>query len=279
MMRICMVLGLMLATASCSSSRGGEAKDDGHKSGGPGKVIDYAWGGLTIEFSPMYSAFIDGDHPCAIPAAVTDQTPQVKWAAADNSMVELEPTPAGVTITTKRAGTVDVIAYTDSGSGDLAGRSTLTITPFTAAEWEAGNARYHNGVVFDPASVNVIVDYQAGDGGTRPTPNPIAGLFGTTDDTACDSCHGEDAPNLPTEITPQQIGKYSDDELGQIIRSGQRPDRPGMFLFPLFEFLAFHTFDATDPHYQMTHNSIIAYLRSLAPEAQIERDAGSTANP
>src|SRR4051794_8230734 len=176
MVRVLGVVALSVAIG-CGSSGDGGKKDDG-KAGSsgmdtPGGTIDSKGNDvgavgtdLMIAFSPMYSAYIDDEHPCKIPAIVTGLT-GAKWSTTDSSIVRLEEDTMGVMITTKKAGEVDIIARV----GALSGKAHLTITAFTAAEWQAGNDRYNSSVKYmAPTMAEIMMLFQqaqmaAGDGG------------------------------------------------------------------------------------------------------------------
>jgi hypothetical protein len=271
--RMVKFLGVMLALCVAVGCGGDKADDDngdddktgGDDTSGPPKMIGNE---LMISFNPMYSAYIDEAHVCKIPAIVNGLT-GASWAASDDSVVSLGSDPAGVMVTTKKAGTVDIIAYT----GMLSGKAPLTITPFTAAEWDAGDARYNSDVKYTaPTMAEITAAFReaqmmAPDGG-MPNFMAVFQKFIPPDGAACTNCHGEGAAMLSIQHTPQQIGGYSDDDLIKIITMGMKPVGAKMAtMIPPFAYQAFHTWDAAKID-DTTTNGILAYLRSKEPIAQ-----------
>ena len=100
---------------------------------------------IELFFSPnMYSAY-DGVHKFQIPVITTGvKGSAVTWSASDPTMVDLTPETVtgldGVMVTTRKAGTVSIIA----SAGTLCGSSLLTITAASPDDWEIGNARYNS---------------------------------------------------------------------------------------------------------------------------------------
>jgi hypothetical protein len=290
--RPCVVLAVALAVANCAADDdhdkntsamrcGTDAGDDA--ASGTGQSLVAPTHSLAIVFLPMYSAYIDEAHPCRIPATATGAKGKVRWLASEPGMVEFEQATPGspdVMITTRRPGTVDIVALDDcTGSGN----STLTITPFTVEEWEAGKARYDNGVAYAAPTMESIMAMlraaqeaakDAGldaddDGGVSTMPSWGLPLNANLDKAACTNCHGKDATMLSIEATPQQIGGYSDDDIVEIIAHGRKPQgAPSVTVIPQLIFQQFHTWDAVDPSNEKQRNGIIAYLRSLEPAAQ-----------
>ena len=56
---------------------------------------------LTLVFSPMYSAYIEGGPKCKVPVKATGATGKVTFTAADPSMVDIEETADGAMLTMK----------------------------------------------------------------------------------------------------------------------------------------------------------------------------------
>jgi hypothetical protein len=114
---------------------------------------------VTIDFDPMYSAFIPGStaHVFAIPA-VTDDGNQASWALSDPTQANLvggnfNGLP-GVLITVMGVGagsdggegaygTITVYATEADGT---CGSAVLTITAASENDWMIGEARYNDGV-------------------------------------------------------------------------------------------------------------------------------------
>ena len=267
--RMVRVFGVMLALSvviGCSSSSSGDDDDDTANTGDTKPQPPYKED-LTIAFNPMYSAYIDADHPCKIPAIITGVMGGVKWYASDDSMVKLEEdSTGGVLITTKKPGEVEILAT----AGPLSGHAKLTISSFTAAEYEAGNARYNSDVKYTAptmADISRIIMEMMADGG-MPNFQKIFAEIGPPDGAACTNCHGEGAAMLSVQHTSQQIGGYSDDDLIKIITMGIKPPGAKMVSqLPPQLYQMFHTWDAASMTDEQTHG-ILAYLRSLEPKAQ-----------
>ncbi len=203
---------------------------------------------LSIAFNPMYSGY-DGLHTFQIPATITngagaEPVTGVKWSASDSSYVDLAPSSDGtsVMITTRKAGTVTIIATTDTAIG----KAPLTITAYTPAQWSAGQTRYTSG---DMTSLGMQ-------------------MRGSTDkNVQCTSCHGDSPTSLAIEHTPEQTGGFTDDELKGIFLQGKLPAAD--LQVPLYggaaSFMSFHQWTvASDDE----ANGLVCYLRSLAPKDQ-----------
>jgi hypothetical protein len=276
--RMVKFFGVMLALCvamGCSSDK--DNGDDDDNGGGGGDDTSgpppNPTGQLTIAFNPMYSAYIDDAHPCKIPAIVTGLT-GANWKASDDSIASLKPDEQGVMITTKKAGTTDITAWT----GTLAGTAPLTVTSFTAAEWDAGEARYNSDVKYTVPTMAEIqqkiaeammMQGDAGGGGFNP--GAFRDVFSSLippDNAACTNCHGEGASMLSVQHTSQQIGGFSDDDLIKIITMGMKPvGALNLTMIPAPIYQIFHTWDAASID-DTTTKGIVAYLRSLEPKAQ-----------
>ena len=208
---------------------------------------------LSIHFNPMYSGY-DGVHTYQIPATVdTNGLPSsttINWSASDPNMVDLAPDPNGidVMITTKMAGTVSIIATTDTGIGQV----PLNIAAYTPDQWATGQTRYTSGT---PTSLRQQV-------------------HGSTDKyVACSSCHSSMMGSVAIEHTPEQTGGFTDQEIQNIFLMGQLPAAD--LQVPLFggaaQFMSFHQWQVGSVD---ESNGLVAYLRSLAPMAQGQIDFG-----
>jgi hypothetical protein len=262
------VFGLLFPAAACSnnsvspgaSSGGGSGGSTGGGGGNVGTVTGCAKSQISIVFSPMYSAF-DGVHHFQIPAVVDGiDSSAITWSASDPSMVAIAPdsSTGGAMITMQKAGQVSIIA----SAGTLCGSAQLTITSATADDWEAGSARYNDGVV-----INRI---PRGGGGGGGNPDAAAAVDAASPrEAACTNCHGDTATNLAfktVQHTPQQTGGFSDDELKNIFMNGMVP-MGGYFdpmIVPYSAWQAFHRWQMTDDQAR----GIIVYLRSLPPAKQ-----------
>jgi hypothetical protein len=198
---------------------------------------------LTVAFNPMYSGY-DGMRTFKLPAIVPGLT-GVQWSSSDSSYVSLEndPTTGGVTITTKKAGSVKIIAR----SGSQSGSADLTINAYNSADCDAGEARYNNMKGIDGGSL-------------------ISALNANTPkDVSCHSCHGEGAQFLSVQHTPQQTAGWTDDDIANIITKGFKPDGSVLVtMVPPQIYQMFHKWQVTDQE----KIGIVCYLRSLEPKTQ-----------
>jgi hypothetical protein len=276
-LRFAAALLVCAALAGCSSDDG--SGDD------PDKEDPSIKDTLGFTFSPIYSAF-DGTHTYQVPAlldqAVFDTAAvdyidpaTVKWEVdkAFATAEEWNEYPGAVLLTTKKAGTTNVIATATTKSGQkVRGRVELKITAAKADEWDQGEARYNNMRTFDLSML-------------RP---PAGGLMGgmmfdiasiIPRDTSCAMCHNNNggATALTVEHTPLQTGGYSDEELIQIFTTGAKPMGAG-FNSPILKnlpatfattiYTALHTWEIA-PEVQ---RGIVYKLRSITPKKQEEID-------
>jgi hypothetical protein len=206
---------------------------------------------LSVQFNPMYSGY-DGVHTYQIPATIVNNAAAmitgVTWDSSDHSMVDLAPSADGndVMITTKKAGTVTIIAHTDTAIGKV----TLTIASYTPDQWAAGQTRYTSGS---------MESFGMG----------VRGMGGYV---ACTSCHSNNPGSPAIEHTPEQTGGFTDAQLKQIFMMGQLPasDANPLQINPMM-FQSFHQWMFADDN---EANGTIAYLRSLTPMAQGAIDFG-----
>ena len=258
--RAAATLALALATGACNSG----AKSGGDNNTGTGGTGGSSGGGgggsnatkgacdnpqLEILFSPMFSAY-DGVHPFKLPAVVNSIMPgAVTWSASDPSYVDLtaDPGNGGTMITTRKAGTVQIIA----SAGGLCGVSTLTIAHASPDDWMVGSARYNNGIVLRGLPGR-------GDAGAQAA------------EAACTSCHGDTATMgafKTVSHTPMQTGGFSDQDLINIFTMGMVP--PGGYFdetvvrYELWQ--GFHKWQMTPDQAR----GVIVYLRSLTPQSQM----------
>jgi cytochrome c553 len=236
-----------------------------------------------IQFSPMYSAFDDNMHEYAVTPSVPSAAesslaadpvrPESLVWSVDTAFVKVDEfpdLPAAIRLTTKRAGRTVVRVTGETVSGvKVRGEATLQISRASAVEWDAGEARYNNGVMIEwmpPAPA------AAGEG--------ICGLpiaaFDTNTAAACGNCHTSQNNGTTVEHTPTQTAGYSDEKLIEIFTMGAMPDgkfsSPFLKMAPMPEciFKAFHTWEMTDDE----KKGIVWKLRSLPPKVQAEIDFG-----
>jgi hypothetical protein len=214
--------------------------DDGGTSNVDGNVVAAAPGScpnptVTIDFSPMYSAFIPGDamHSFQIPA-VTDDGNTATWSVSDPTQAQLVAEAfnglPGVMITvqgvgtgsTGDAGSIGQLTLVATEANGDCGSATLNITTSTENDWTIGSARYNDGVAIQLGPPPGF-DGGGGGGGGGPPPDGGVGMgmgmgmgmgdggggggvrFRTSDGgsfferdggTACTNCHG------PTAVGP-----------------------------------------------------------------------------
>jgi hypothetical protein len=238
-----------------------------------------------ISFSPMFSAF-DEAHEYAVTPSVPsaaensmDSDPvmasTLKWEV-DQAFVKRDEFPElanSVKLTTKKAGktVVKVTAKTISGTA-VRGEAPLTISAAAQAEWDAGEARYNNGMMIPwmrPAMA------AAGEGTCGL---PVTIELPTM--SACGNCHNNMNSQFTVEHTPTQTAGYSDEDLINIFTTGQKPagfvfNSPFLRNAPMPDciYKAFHTWEMTDDE----KKGIIWKLRSITPKVQTEIDLGRLA--
>jgi hypothetical protein len=253
----------MLVACSSSSNQAAPAAD----SSAPVPIASCTDGGLTVAFSPMYSAF-DGKHTFQVPAVVRGSNGNVQWSADStyvNMAQDLER-PNEVLITMKQPGSV-VINVQSVPDPDAAtpqapqcGSSILTISQAAESDWEIGSARYNDGT-----SLHLAGSTTASAAGASPLEMNVDG-----GGPACNNCHGETATSSifkDVSHTPEQTGGFSDDQLLGIILHGSFPDS-GFFdptIVPYATWNAFHRWADISEDQQ---RGIIVYLRSLTPAPQ-----------
>jgi hypothetical protein len=246
----------LLLSGACSKAT---HDDGGGGAGGGGDTNSMTAKGcdkpsLTVLFSPMYSAYIDGQvHQFKIPAVVDGLMPgAVNWKAEDPSMVDIvaDSTVGGVMITTRKAGDTKIIA----SAGGLCGVSALHITQASNEDWSSGSARYNDMVMINrpPRGMGM-----GPDGGVDPHT------------AACNNCHGDTAtmgPYRTVSHTPEQTGGFSDQELVMIFTKGMVP-AGGYFDTDIVRqdiWSGFHQWNMTDAEAK----GMVVFLRSLTPQSQ-----------
>jgi hypothetical protein len=196
-------------------------------------------------------------------------------------MLQSDPSTGGVLITMNPDGiaagstTTQVTIYAFAGGS--CGEATLNITTTTNGAWDAGSARYNDGVPL-PTGMDQGMVFNPPDGGLR---------------IACANCHTPQAPTAdggtPRGLgsindvahTPEQTGGFSDQQLLDIVQNGIVPGwstdaataaDAGYFDPSIVDYRVwnrFHRWNLTSAEV----TGIVTYLRSLTPESQ-----GGTAN-
>jgi hypothetical protein len=239
------LLGLPVAAACSDAINGSEGNaTDGSE--------------LEIAFPKMYSAF-DGTHDFRIPAKVVG-VKNVNWSADPADAVLLEKQSDGsVLITTKKPGTVKIIAK----AGNLKASAPLEITEATADQWQEGSERYNNGIIRQRGK-------RDGGGGGRDQDGGGRGERKVDPSLACTNCHNKGGKGADVEHTPMQTAGYTDAELVSIFTEATKPDGVPMRTTSKDKWQKMHKW-AMEPSEK---EGLIIYLRSLEPEAQGEVDFG-----
>lgn len=237
-----------------------------------------------ISFSPMYSAF-DGTHEYAVTPSVPsaaensmDSDPvmaaTIKWEI-DGAFLKRDEFPeltAASKLTTKKAGkTVVKVTAKTLGGLDVRGEAPLTISEASQAEWDAGEARYNNGMMI-PWMRPAMAAQGEGICGL-----PISIELPTS--AACGNCHNS-MNAISVEHTPTQTAGYSNEDLVNIFTTGAKPaggtfNSPFLRMAPMPDciYSEFHTWEMTDDE----KKGIVWKLRSITPRVQAEIDFGRLA--
>src|SRR6476469_6603557 len=163
--------------------------------------------------------------------------------------MEEDPVTGGVMSSTRKAGTVKIIARV----GDMSGSADLTITEYDPSVREAGEMRYNNSIAIDAGMM------------------ALPGIGDVPENASCANCHGEGAMFLDVQHTPEQTGGYSDEDLIHIFTEGYKPD-VSMFhtRIPPQIYQRFHTWQATDEE----KKGLVCWLRQFEPKPQGAFDFG-----
>lgn len=249
---------------ACSSSSGGSSAVVPVVDSGSAACT--ASSSLQILFGPMYSAYLTDStkHVFQIPAIanVNDTAASASWSASDPNAVAFTPDPetGGTLITVKSAASAVTIT---AQVAQCTATTQLHVTAATEADWQAGNARYNNGVPVYPGCVGAKLAPQLAEAGIDLPPPPDAGC--PEAGPACTGCHG----SMPTagffqgvEHTPEQTGGFTDQELIDIFVNGV--DRTYDTTYVPYEYWhVFHTW--TDIDTPAARKAMVVYLRSLKP--------------
>jgi hypothetical protein len=217
------------------------------------------WTALKLVYSPMYSAF-DGKHTFQVPVHVDGATVDISgWKAIPASAVTFDPdTAGGGVLVTVLDGTAEITIAASNGM--VGGTAPLRITTGTPDQWEAGKARYSNGVDYV-----LDIDFSRIIDPTWMPPTPPPNL-------ACNNCHSMGAKYFEIQHTPAQAARFSDDDLATIFTKGMKPPGIGFRVIPAMVgnetavdlYAMFHKWDATADEIK----GLIIYLRSLTPMGQ-----------
>jgi hypothetical protein len=251
--------------AACASSGSGGGVTPVVDSG-PGPACT-ASASLQILFGPMYSAYLTDStkHAFQIPAIanVNGSPATATWTASDPTAVSFVPDPqtGGTLITVKSA--ASAVTITAQVGAQCTATTQLHVTAATEADWQAGNARYNNGVPVYPGCVGAKLAPQLAEAGIDLPPPPDAGC--PEAGPACTGCHG----SMPTagffqgvEHTPEQTGGFTDQELVDIFVNGVDHTYDTTYV-PYEYWHVFHTW--TDIDTPAAQKAMVVYLRSLKP--------------
>ncbi|MCX6127937.1 MAG: hypothetical protein NTX25_02595 [Proteobacteria bacterium] len=148
---------------------------------------------LSLYPQHLYSGF-DGQNSYQVPlmiAAGAEQGEKIEWSSSDSSMVSLKPDASdarNLMITTKKSGTVNIIASTKNGKVSV----PLDITAYTQAQFLAGQQRFKQ---------------------------TASGTSSTASTAACISCHTQGG--VGGDNTPTDIGVHSDQLIISTFTSGK----------------------------------------------------------
>jgi hypothetical protein len=215
------------------------------------------WEALTLVYSPLYSAYDGGAHTFQVPVRVDGADVELAgWQAIPSNAAKFDedPTTPGQILVTVMAPVEEITIAARSGM--IGGTTTLHVTIGTPEDWEAGDARYNNGVEYNLPELDFtqLIDPNF------MVPEPPG-------DLACNNCHTKGAKYFEIIHSPTQASRYSDEELINIFTMGIKPE-PVCYrvLPPDFQhlYLDFHTWDAPAEE----QKALIMYLRALTPEGQ-----------
>ena len=262
--------GAAMALAACSNGTSNAVTDAGTEtSTGPCTASS----ALQISFAPMYSAFVTDSttHTFQVPATVTGGTGTAKWTASDPNAVTFSPgfDPGSTNIRVKALTSVVTIT---AQVGSLCTSTQLNVTPAVEADWQAGYARYNNGVPMYPGCVGAKVAPLLVDSGFVMPPPPDSGCPDAG--PACTGCHGDNPTGgffQGVQHTPAQTGGFSDPQLTDIFVRALDPNYDTSYL-PYEYWHAFHTWSDIDT--PQAQKAMVVYLRSLTPTG--DPDAGLT---
>jgi len=150
--------------------------------------------------------------------------------------------------------------------GSLCTSTTLNITSAVEADWQAGNARYNNGVPVIAGCIDAKIAPVLADSGIKLPPPPDSGCPDAG--PACTGCHGANSTAgffTGLQHSPQQTAGFTDQQLIDIFVNGVVDDG-GPYdqnYVPYDYWHLFHTWsDIATPEAQ---KGMVVYLRSLAP--------------
>jgi len=259
-------------SGSGSAASGGSGAGKGTGGAGaanpsaPDEKLDPAvdWTALTVVYPTAYSAY-DGVHTFQLPFYVDGATVELSdWSAIPASSVTFDADPdlGGVLVTVEEGVPEITIA---ARTGMIGGTATLHVTKATPEQWEAGKARYSNGIEYNlpmitPADFALLIL----DPNWKPPLPP--------GDVGCNNCHTTGAKYFEIQHTPTQAARFSDEDLRTILTMGKKPAGVGFRVLPKMLgtktaeeiYAQFHTWDSTEEEIV----GLIVYLRSLTPTGQ-----------
>ena len=215
---------------------------------------------LDIWFPTVYSAYLpDGSQNFRVPAVVDGAQPEI-WQIepADAAFLQANRAAHSVVVTPRRAGTFKLTAR----SGRRSGSVDLVVSEASKELLALGAARFNNGVELELDVVALLAGRQ------------------TQSNAACANCHGPTARFDRVDVTPKQLGGYSDSELRELIANGVKPSSAPLSTLSAteFSFSMFHRWAAAS---EDEYRGLVLYLRSLEPVSSEPptsppRDMGAT---
>jgi hypothetical protein len=253
--RLAWLLGLQLSAGAALLGCGGEDEPGGTDDGAGGEKADAGGGSpgggtLQITYSPMYSAFVE-NHESQVPVVLRDPALRgkgAKFTSSDPSVASVVDNEKGGLITIKKDGTTTISVSLDGATGS----AKLTVTKFTEAQWQAGQARYSKPEL-------ALMSPNGGSVSALLLTDPM----NRNPNGACNTCHTAQAKALKIENTPTQIAGYSDEELITIFTMGKKPEGAAQRTrVPEFAWGRFHSWQVTEEEKQ----GLIAFLRTQPPK-------------
>lgn len=273
LLRLALVLSTRLAAGAALIACGSDSEPEPAPGGGddagteqPSDTGDETGqtGTLQLTYSPMYSAYVEGDmHEAQVPVMLKDPSLRgkgAKFTSSDESIAVVTDTEEGGMVTVKKDGMVTINAELDGETG----QAKLIIKKYTEAQWMAGQARFsRSDLAIVPAMPGGKIHLLA-----------LASGGSINKEGACNTCHTEQAKTLKIQNTPQQIAGYSDEDLITIFTMGMKPaDAAQKSMIPPLAWGRFHSWTVAEED----RDGLIAFLRTQSPKpnpAEIDYGVG-----